>query len=86
MFYPILGIVVGVVSVVFLKSGLSLSTNSFVILQIAIAAFSAIFGVYWLICKPMVGRYGKKYLLPDIVVGIMMVGAGVYLLFYSGKL
>lgn len=82
MFYPILGTVVGVVSVLFLKSGLSLSANSFAFLQVVIAAFSAIFGIYWLISKPMVGRYGKNFFLTDIVVGIMMVVIGVYLLFY----
>lgn len=83
MFYPILGAVVGVVSVLFLKTGLSLSTNSFAFLQIAIAAFSALFGIYWLISKPIVGRYGKKFLLTDIICGIAMVATGVYLLFYS---
>ncbi len=83
MFYPILGVVVGVVSVLFLKTGLSLSANSFAIVQIAITVFSAFFGVYWLIRKPMVGRYGKKFLLTDIIVGIAMVVTGVYLLYYS---
>lgn len=83
MFYPILGTIVGVVSVLFLKTGLSLSTNSFAFLQIAIAAFSAIFGIYWLVSKPMVGRYGKKFLLTDLIAGIAMVVTGVYLLFYS---
>jgi hypothetical protein len=86
LFYPILGIVVGVVSVFFLKTGFSLSTNSFAILQIAIAAFSVILGTYWLISKPMVGRYGKKFLLTDIMVGTAMVVTGVYLLLYSGIL
>jgi hypothetical protein len=81
MFYPILGTVVGVVSVLLLKVGLSLSTNSFAILQIAIAVFSATLGIYWLISKPMVGRYGKRFLLTDIIVGIAMVVTGVYLLF-----
>jgi hypothetical protein len=84
MFYPILGTLVGVVSVLLLKVGLSLSTNSIAILQIAIAVFSVILGIYWLISKPMVGRYGKKFFLTDIIVGIGMVVIGVYLWFYSG--
>ncbi|HEX2958825.1 MAG TPA: hypothetical protein VHO70_18465 [Chitinispirillaceae bacterium] len=85
MFYPILGTVVGVISALFLKAGLSLSIKSFAYLQIAIAVFSASFGMYWLISKPMVGRYGKKFILTDILAGIAMVATGVYLWFYSGS-
>ncbi|HEX2958827.1 MAG TPA: hypothetical protein VHO70_18475 [Chitinispirillaceae bacterium] len=36
-------------------------------LQIATALFPASFGMYWLISKPMVGRYCKKFILTDIL-------------------
>jgi hypothetical protein len=82
LFYVLLGIIVGVSSILFLKV-LFIYSNYIWLFQLLVACFALVVGIYWLFSKPITGRYGLNKKIVDNVMGTLFIIMGFALVIIS---
>jgi hypothetical protein len=82
LFYVLLGTLVGIFSILFLKI-LFIHSDYIRLFQLSTACFTIIVGIYWLFSKPITGRYGQNKIFIDNVMGILFIIIGFALVFIS---
>lgn len=83
LFYVFLGLSSGVSLAALFWIISLLSTTGLVAFQFSVACFVIAIGIYWVACKPIKGRYGKKHRLTDYVFGLSLIIIGLLILVYS---
>ncbi len=82
LFYVLLGTLVGIFSILFLKL-LFIYSNYIRLFQLSTACFVIVVGIYWLFSKPITGRYGQNKKIMDNVMGTLFIIIGFALVFIS---
>jgi hypothetical protein len=82
LFYVLLGTLVGIFSILYLKI-LFIHSNYIWLFQLSTACFTIIVGIYWLFSKPITGRYGISKKIVDNVMGTLFIIIGFALVFVS---
>lgn len=81
LFYPLLGPVLGIISTLFIKLLLSVGESNIKYIQLILAAYLIMVGIFFIISQPVRSRYGNKNRKIDIIFGVILslIGAAVIL-------
>jgi len=77
LFYVFLGITLGTLATSFVSSVLRIGGVGLRYFQLFIAAYLVLTGAFFLLKKPIGGRYGEKKVSPDLVFGVLFLFAGM---------
>lgn len=76
-FYPVLGVLTGVVSVLTLKVIVGMSTENIRYFHLATSVLTCIIGGYFLLQTPLAVRYGNASKRSDFLWGFLFLAAGI---------
>ncbi len=79
IFYPILGLLISLFFVYIFKLLTNLSAENIRIANIAISLYVISVGIYFIYAKPISKRYGNMTWLADVLPGLLMIIAGVWI-------
>lgn len=82
LFYPILGIICGVITSVIFKLMLNINEDTYTIIKNIASSLIIIIGIFWFIKKPTSRTYGKNIVYKDIIVSIVFVIVGLLMLLF----
>lgn len=80
LFYPILGLLIGFVSIYFLKLITNIDYSVAAIILLISSMYTFALSVYFMLIKPIARRCGGKQAVVDYVIGLIMVCAGIFIL------
>ncbi|MPM12951.1 hypothetical protein SDC9_59306 [bioreactor metagenome] len=83
LFYVFLGITVGIAAITLFRAVLRISGAGLKYFELAVASYLIFTGVYFLLKKPIGGRYGDKIIPPDYVFGFLFLLAGAWIIVSS---
>lgn len=83
LFYVFLGITVGTLATSLFRAILQISGVSLNYFQILCAVYLVLTGMFFLLKKPIGGRYGEKKVSPDYVFGIVFLFSGAWIIVCS---
>ncbi len=83
LFYLFLGPALGVTATFFFRLMLSAGDAILNYILIMIACYAMILGVFFVICRPVKGRYGTKIRKTDIVCGSLLFIVGFLIFLYN---
>lgn len=86
LYYVFFGTLVGIVSNVLFRLLPLISQKSIKYMQFLNACFIVVLGIYWVISKPVTGRYGNRHMVTDYLFGLLMIALGALIIMYSGTL
>ncbi len=81
LFYSILGLVISNVSVLTIRLMSNVNYQNAQILSLVFFIYTLILGIYFAVAKPISRRCGDNTQIADYIMGILMVGAGIMVLF-----
>ncbi|MFZ5392089.1 MAG: hypothetical protein ACOZAR_02735 [Patescibacteria group bacterium] len=84
-FYPFLGIVLGVLGMGFMALLLRSNDNVLSVILFMFFVFVFLLSSYFIFCKPISSRQGKRGRIIDYVIGAIMFSGCVYVLFVCWK-
>jgi hypothetical protein len=82
LFYSILGLPISTLGVLIFKFVPNLDYRYIKIGEEIFSAFLFMFGIYFIITKPLSKRYGNKATVSDIIVGALMICLGLTFFYY----
>lgn len=83
LFYIFLGITVGITATWLVRAVLHFSGAGLKYFQLLVALYLILTGVYFLLKKPIGGRYGDRIIPPDFVFGFLFLFAGAWIIVSS---
>lgn len=83
LFYILLGLLLGVLSILFMNKIIQSDFQVINIIQKIIAIFASLLGLYFMIGKPLSKRYDYQKSLPDYIWGIIFIISGLSIFILS---
>lgn len=83
LYYLFFGSVVGIISTLLFRGISFISDNSIKYVQFSIACFLIVTGIFWVIKKPVNGRYGNKHITTDYICGFLFLSIGILIILCS---
>lgn len=82
LFYSILGLPISTIGVLIFKSVPYLNYQHIKIGVMAFFVYLFIFGIYFIFARPLSKRYGNKTVASDYIIGFLMIGSAIAILFF----
>jgi len=80
VFYVILGLILGTITTFSFKIMVSIYETSFKYIQLGIACFVIVFGIFCCLYQPVRSRYGNKSRKIDFIFGLLSLGSGLFII------
>lgn len=80
IFYPILGVILGVTTIIILKMMLNINANQIQLLHVFLTLYISFIGGYFILDKPLTKRYGEKFKITDLISGSILVILSIIIL------
>lgn len=82
LFYSILGLPISTIGVLFFKSVPFLSYQYIKIGVIIFFVYLLVFGIYFIVAKPLSKEYGNKTVVSDYIMGFLMICSAIAIAFF----
>lgn len=83
LFYAVFGAILGLISVLSVKTIQSLQIMTIAYLQFGVACFILFVALFWFLERPIAGRYGQKTTCIDIIISTFMFLTCLYMIYLS---
>ena len=78
-FYVIFGTIFGIILTILIRLVTLMRKEYIKYFQCSIGCFVFLVGAYWLITKPISGRYGNKKIIVDYLISFIMISIGIFI-------
>lgn len=77
LFYPILGTIIGIITSLIIRLLILLNDATLKYFRYSLACFVIFVGIFFILKKPIRGRYGEKSKISDFMICFFFIGAGL---------